>query len=97
MLPTELVSKIMLFHSNIRFDKNELIDFVADWTEMKTLDNWSLEDDRNPTEEEATRMEELYEKPLIKKFYDRLLGPEIPFPPNDWTPIDWTPPIPPVD
>ena len=70
MLPIELVSKIMLFHSNIRFDKNELIDFVADWNEMKILDDWGIhEDDGDFTDEMQERMDELLEKPLINKFY----------------------------
>jgi hypothetical protein len=38
-LPIEIVSKIMIFHSNIQFNKNELVDFVEDWNYMKSFQN----------------------------------------------------------
>ena len=71
-IPSEVVSKIMLFHSNIRFDKNELINFVADWNELKSLqeNNWE-------TGEWICKIDTLIEKPLIKRFYDRWIGEDL--------------------
>lgn len=37
-LPPEIISKIMLYHSNIRFDKNELIDFVKRWDRLECME-----------------------------------------------------------
>lgn len=34
-LPREIVSKIMTYHSNIRFDKDELLNFIEDWNYVK--------------------------------------------------------------
>ena len=70
-LPTELVSKIMVFHSNIRFDKNELFKFVRVWERVKKLqeDNWNFID---IDYDEFDRL--VYSSPLIIKFYHRYVG-----------------------
>ena len=71
-LPTELVSKIMVFHSNIRFDKNELVQFVSDWEIVKRIqeENWD-----DGTDTGFDELENIIDtNPIVLKFYKRYVG-----------------------
>jgi len=63
-IPTEVVSKIMLFHS-IPFEKEELIYVVEKWRLFKYL----LEQ-HYPSEEDIHMIEELLENNVIRRLYE---------------------------
>lgn len=64
-IPTEVVSKIMLFHSSIPFEKEELIYVVEKWRLFKYL----LEQ-HYPSEEDIHMIEELLENNVIRRLYE---------------------------
>lgn len=64
-IPPEIVSKIMLFHSNIPFKKEELVQFVHKWSLLKYL----VQD--IPTQEDWNIIDQLIENNMIRKFYKR--------------------------
>lgn len=64
-IPTEVVSKIMLFHSNTPFDKEELIYVVEKWRLLKYL-----AEQHYPTEEDLNMIDELLENKVIRRFYE---------------------------
>lgn len=66
-IPCELVSKIMLFHSNLPFDKEELIQFVDKWSLVKYLCNQDC-----PSQEDWNIVDQLRTNRLIRRFYTRL-------------------------
>ena len=79
-IPTEIISKIMLFHSNIRFDKNELVKFVTEWKIVKDLlddeDAWD-EDPGDKIIKDIT-----HNNLLVRRFYFSYTGCEYE-PPDD--------------
>ena len=64
-IPTEVVSKIMLFHSSLPFEKEELIYVVEKWRLLKYL----LEQ-HYPSEEDIHIIEELLENKVIRRLYE---------------------------
>jgi hypothetical protein len=65
-VPSEIVSKIMLFHSNLPFQKEELVNFVHKWSLLKYL----IQPDF-PSQEDFNIMNQLIENKMIRKFYIR--------------------------
>jgi hypothetical protein len=64
-IPTEVVSKIMLFHSSLPFEKEELIYVVEKWRLLKYL----LEQ-HYPSEEDIHMIEEVLENNVIRRLYE---------------------------
>lgn len=67
-IPPEVVSKIMLFHSNVPFKKEELVQFVDEWSLLKYLDQQDF-----PTQEDWNIIDQLIKNKMIRKFYKRRL------------------------
>jgi hypothetical protein len=64
-LPIEVVSKIMIFHSNLPFDREELFEFVYQWEWVKYVD-----DKRIATDEEEYYLNKIIKtNPVVRKFY----------------------------
>jgi len=74
-IPTEIISKIMLFHSNIRFDKNELVKFVTEWKIVKDLLD---DDDLDWDGDEGGKiiMDITHNNLLVRRFYYKYCGCE---------------------
>ena len=74
-IPTEIISKIMLFHSNIRFDKNELVKFVTEWKIVKDLLD---DDDLDWDGDEGGKiiMDITHNNLLVRRFYFSACGCE---------------------
>ena len=64
-IPSEVVSKIMLFHSNTPFEKEELIYVVEKWRLLKYL-----AEQHYPTEEDLNMIDELLENNVIRRLYE---------------------------
>jgi len=64
-IPTEVVTKIMLFHSSLPFEKEELIYVVEKWRLLKYL----LEQ-HYPSEEDIHMIEEVLENKVIRRLYE---------------------------
>jgi hypothetical protein len=94
-LPTEIISKIMVFHSNVRFDKNELIMFVRDWEIVKNIQDENWEEGTDDRFDDLEKI--IYSTPLVMKFYHRYVGynpkTDLSHPLEDY----FIPPILPVD
>jgi hypothetical protein len=65
-IPSEVVSKIMLFHSNLPFQKEELIHFVHKWSLLNYLYQQEV-----PSQEDWNIIDQLIENNMIRKFYKR--------------------------
>ena len=73
-IPSEIISQIMLFHSNIRFDKNELVKFITEWKIVKEIqeDNWDTGQDGG-----FDKLNEIIDSNiLVRRFYYKYVGCE---------------------
>lgn len=62
-LPTDIVSKIMLYHESVPFDKDEFLDFMQDWNYVKDcVEKPNLDDDEWTMLELIMRSNKMFRK-----------------------------------